>query len=726
MKSIKYIISISIALLYGTSFRSTACSYDVYSPSELNIFRLCDPEMLEQWHKGKRFQEDEKLQNCRLWQKATSPQIKTDEIQQVVYKSSLIQLRSLADGTFASDSVLCQNRFARWLSAPQHKTDLDFLLLAKEVEEIRRYMNDPWYYAYDGDEEHSRLQELCDMAQSSPDRRNASRYALQAIRLMFVLCDYKGCTDYWESTVSKLPDNILRKMAASYVGGAWEWLGDRNKAIGLYEEAEDIGALMNLSGRIGSNPDKLPEVARWEAVFNRFPNSPLFKVELQKEITAIESWNSKRFSDPTTYEQYLSFFKKAAADTRVKEPAMWFYAASFVHQLHGDMKKAGHYLALAEKAAGGADIKEYIRLYRFYLDAKTGNISDGFIYRNIRWIDTRIKAAVKGRTIYPENLNSNYPFEYWHDALRKIALGEICPQLIRAGRTIRALQLSNYVCNRITQLCPCFLRDYYSSYQRDTTCAFDQMRQICEYNPYDYKTDFFDMLDRLGSSTAARYTDRALHPLSPLDQLLNAGGYTDPDYLYEHVGTLYLRENNYAEAVKYLSKVSAEYQMRTNLVPYMKEDPFQYYEPYEDTSCSGTIDNNDYKLRFAREMFRLETEMKTADNPDLRANAMIRYAAGLRNSFGRCWALTQYFASEDSRSGFNYRFNSSWARKAYTKADRLVVRALREFKSPELAAQAHLKLKNFKTVVRDYPHTRAARLVHQQCDRYYDYAIHKF
>ena len=93
MKSIKYIISISIALLYGTSFRSTACSYDVYSPSELNIFRLCDPEMLEQWHKGKRFQEDEKLQNCRLWQKATSPQIKTDEIQQVVYKSSLIQLR---------------------------------------------------------------------------------------------------------------------------------------------------------------------------------------------------------------------------------------------------------------------------------------------------------------------------------------------------------------------------------------------------------------------------------------------------------------------------------------------------------------------------------------------------------------------------------------------------------------------------------------------------------
>ena len=252
------------------------------------------------------------------------------------------------------------------------------------------------------------------------------------------------------------------------------------------------------------------------------------------------------------------------------------------------------------------------------------------------------------------------------------------------------------------------------------------MRQICEYNPYDYKTDFFDMLDRLGSSTAARYTDRALHPLSPLDQLLNAGGYTDPDYLYEHVGTLYLRENNCAADVKSLSKVSADYQMRTNLAPYMKEDPFQYYEPYEDTSCSGTIDNSDYKLRFAREMFRLETEMQTADSPDLRANAMIRYAAGLRNSFGRCWALTQYFASEDSRSGFNYRFNSSWARKAYTKADRLVVRALREFKSPELAAQAHLKLKDFKTVVRDYPHTRAARLVRQQCDRYYDYAIHKF
>ena len=67
------------------------------------------------------------------------------------------------------------------------------------------------------------------------------------------------------------------------------------------------------------------------------------------------------------------------------------------------------------------------------------------------------------------------------------------------------------------------------------------MRQICEYNPYDYKTDFFDMLDRF-VPPLLRYTDRALHPLSPLDQLLNAGGYTDPDYLYEHVGTLYLRK----------------------------------------------------------------------------------------------------------------------------------------------------------------------------------------
>ncbi|MEY8688161.1 hypothetical protein AB9N12_19245 [Bacteroides sp. AN502(2024)] len=282
----------------------------------------------------------------------------------------------------------------------------------------------------------------------------------------------------------------------------------------------------------------------------------------------------------------------------------------------------------------------------------------------------------------------NYSFYYWRDVARKVLLGEVCPKIEKSGNTTLALQLANYTTNRIYQLAPLFEAHHYG---------------------WDDKED--------------------------LDRFLNVRGYVDTDYIYDIVGTLFLREMNYEMAVKWLSKVSKDYQSRTNIAKegYFKLDPFRY----QFDKKHYIADSSGYRLRFAQKMLQLENLMSSDAEVNRKANAKIRYAIGLRNSFGKCWYLTEYgynlgYESEDDwhwkwfdsscRDGFK---ENAFARKAYKKVDALMKQALSEFTDPEQAAQAQFEMMNFKTLMSQYPTSKATAFVRGHCDNYYDYSLQK-
>lgn len=288
MKSLKYILVISILILLGES-RADACGpYFPDDPNYILMFRSCSPELERQWQDGCRFQDYEKEQNCNLWQKITSTSIPLNDIEKVIYDARLSDLNDLSKGK------LSNNKFAKWLSVPGHHEDLEYVHIAKEIEEIREYMNNPWYYAYDGDDEHTRLSELKKICQDYNGKRHAPRYALQLIRLNFATGDFRSCIDLWENKVRKMPQDIVTDMIASYVGGAYSRAGNRNKAIELFTRSQDIGSLISLKAWVGveSGSNYTDErVKELEYIFNRFPNSPLLSVKLQKHIREIEWFN---------------------------------------------------------------------------------------------------------------------------------------------------------------------------------------------------------------------------------------------------------------------------------------------------------------------------------------------------------------------------------------------------------------------------------------------------
>ena len=243
-----------------------------------------------------------------------------------------------------------------------------------------------------------------------------------------------------------------------------------------------------------------------------------------------------------------------------------------------------------------------------------------------------------------------------------------------------------------------------------------------KYNKHDYSNHFFEMIDSLGVNTVKRYVRNVEAPQTEMDCYLNARGYTESDYLNDIVGTQCLREMRYGEAVKYLSNVSDAYN-RGHLNVVMRYDPFSVEREWLDDNC-------DTRLEFAQEMYSLEQKIKTTTNPNEKAMSMFRFAIGLRNSFDRCWSLTQYYRGS-SFWGCVIDEKRDWEKDQYTKsalnkAQQMIASACATATDNEVAAEIQYQLCNFKTVAEMYPNTAKGELVRGKCDKLYDYHTERY
>lgn len=754
MKSIKYILTISIIATLGIH-RTLGCGIDnIEEPSLLRMFRSCSQKLAQQWQEGCRFQDYEKDENCILWQQITSPTIPVRDIEAIVYTMRLDQIKELSSGHLPSSP----NKFATWLTQPKHREDLDYILIAKEIEEIREYMNDPWYYPYEDDEEHRRLNDLMNKCSAYKGTRHAERYALQRVRLCFARRDYQECIDLWEKTVEQMPQNIVTNMIASYVGGAYSRKGNRDKAIELFTRSQDIGSLISLKAWAESEEQSEYADSRTkelEYIFNRFPSSPLLSVKLQKYIRDREDYifNRIKWQDPQNadkeyfYNELKKFIHHTVVSPQCKQKGMWYYALAFSYYLDGDRDKALLYLSDAEKSEATPFIKESIRAFRFLMDASKTNNYQAYrnkLFQEIKWLDEKMQEDIETESPFHEYWQNdnriNLSFYYWQDVARKVLLGEVCPLVEQQKDTVLAIQLANYASNRIYQLKPlyisyCYDNDTDESYISST--SFDEYRKNrYVFNDFDFSNQFFEWINGASADKAALYAKRITQPESDLDRFLNERSYIDKDYICDIVGTLYLREMNYYKATEWLAKVSKDYQALTNVSKsgYFKLDPFRYQ--FEKKHFID--ETSEYKFRFAQEMLKLENMITSDIDQNKKANAKIRYAIGLRNSFGKCWYLTGYGYTYEFESGNDWRHwkwfssdyregfkNNPFAQKAYRKVDSLVIEAISEFTDPEQAAQAQLEMMNFKTVIHQYASSRTASFVRGHCDSYRDYALQK-
>ena len=208
-------------------------------------------------------------------------------------------------------------------------------------------------------------------------------------------------------------------------------------------------------------------------------------------------------------------------------------------------------------------IRLSFRILKIHVDARVYHPNQSYdkrLFADLQWlceqIDSNMNTVEKGRLQKMTKYKWGEGIYYWNDAMRRILFSDVCPRLIAAGRTTRALQLANFA-------------DYYMIRKLDVNTIqtgeyydSDNKPQTYEYDDFSYSSDLFDMVDSLPASQLASYVRWQTKGNSKFDRFLASGSNHDAIYWEDIVGTHYLRENNYEESVRWFSLLPQKYEKK--------------------------------------------------------------------------------------------------------------------------------------------------------------------
>ncbi len=707
MKSIKFILAISfIAAIAIPS--AHACWDPIYPLNTYFMFRGYDFDAEDSDSDSSKLElseyEKERL-NCELWQQLTSSQIPFDDIKHIVYTMTLPEYEEF----YSNPNYLGRNKFAIWIKESNDTEILDFLLLAKNVEFIRLEQNSRWYYPSVKNGVSSSLDEIVNKALANKSPRLRDRYLLQAIRALMSLNRYEECLTLWKDEISKLPnDNLMRRMVYEYVLGADIRTVFSKEAFEYCLKSGHIEYLRLAT----KNPQKNSYTDIFELAYQHSPNSKRVEKLLHDFVRRAEpDFFDQKHRLTDDHRKTKSLALRIGADPKINNRALWYYAAAFIANLEEHFDEASRILTLAENAPGTQFVKESIKILRMHIDARSLTCNDAYerrLFTQLSWLDNKIRQDRKNDYYSNVPRYYNYSYYYWNDMLRRILLDDVCPRMIAAGRTTRALQLANMAENRLIQLSKTI-----EVWSEDNMSIEAYRRSPNHRNEIDYRNYFFAMADSIGTDKFIEYHNRVRHPQSAFDRFLNDRGYTDSDYLNDISGTLCLRDMRYEEAERYLRDIKPSFANHLNTI--------QIYDPFNVKSRQKITGN--FKHRFAKEMVKLHNTISTTTDPNIKAKAMYSYANGLRNSFSLCWELTQYYQGGNDTSDTlprDRRYSPS-SLAAIEQANNMLDSAIDIATDDELKAQLLFNNLNYITVVKKYPHTHVARMMRGHCDSYRDY-----
>lgn len=662
----------------------------------------------------------EEEENLRGWQALTSPDIPLEDIRQAVYADSY---DTFLNASWSDDNPsLIHNHFYNFIRNTDDQEIIHLLLLAKRLEQDRAERNSPWYYPAENDPYNislkGDLQYAVSSAKSYGGYRMADRYALQAVRALFASRRFGECVEFYDSAFADVPaSNLMKRMASRYVAGAMSRMGDTATADTIFALSGDFLSI--------SRPDAMT-----------------FMASLNPDAPQLMEYIRSRADDSTFMAQCVDLAHSLLKDNRVKAPGDWVFLMAYDdYTHHNNLPAARRHIAAALRSKfSSEELADLARAFRMKLDAQAQDTSS--LLRDLKWIETKTRAILADA---PE----------WESRIENIIYQDWIPGLWKAGNFPLAIRLAQYA-DFLNP--PRFFATKPDNFRRffpinNSTLSLDEMRSSEEaFNVRDYKSLSFQMMESLPAARLISTVSEMRNPENALLAFLGKNAPKTPDFYYDIIGTIALREENYPLAIQYLSLVGHPYQRTTNIFKggYLASDPFKTYpsrlsvhksswddSEWVDDICaaktSADVPQLDAKLTFARRMNSLKKEMKMGATPDIRGKARLEYAIGRRNSLEQCWALTQFYRGgvnqfepkldywEDNVDGYSFLYDYIAAggnidtEKTFEREARAAIDMMT---SPDAKAEAEYRLGNLKTVITRYPDSPTANIIKTSCDNW--------
>lgn len=721
-----------LALLLGITVHTMACGPCFWTPQEYFTYRLTIPYRSYDISSASSFERA----NCLYWAQQTSRSLSTDAIYQVVYKWGADRLRQL------KTSSNTDNEFAQWIS--QHDQEaVDFLILAKENEQTRFAINDPWYYPYEGDPESTKLYEIAERAKTGMKGKYHDRYALQLVRAYKTLKKDYEIIDFWNTTT--IHNGVMRGLIRNYVVGAYYTTEQYEKALRLAGQSGDVFTIHACMNKLG---DPIDEWGVLDMLAAYPENDEQIKQKIEDRMRSLEDgaycWEKKFRNDHylddvrKEYDDFIKIAHKYAAISKtVKMRAVWKYTEAYLYWLENKVKKADQCLAQAEQMEADEGVSQSIHVLRMLIDMRQLPVDKAYYDKLLaysQWFVDRSRVAVPDlyaklrdddkywrfigdyhsngkwvvdslptqlRLDYYEGFScyrhENMSLEYYSDMLRKMAIGYAAPRLMEQGDSVHALQLVMMADNvRIPQYAVRYM-DRHS----DATFAYS---------------------DIMSANTLMAFVQHMEHPQDALDRFcLKEGGF-HKNFWYDIVGTHCLREARYGDAIPWLEQVPRSYSAQLNVYAYFYRDPFEHKHVNAPGHYDGSVKRirkrSDYKLRFAQRMVELSNYPNEPD-PDKRASMELEYAIGMHNSVYPCWALTQYYQGQWMIANyFDNNLEETLPKTLQKRARKLMKEALATYRSREKKAEALWSIGEINRAVKYYENTRFVKKKRAQCDKW--------
>lgn len=722
------IFLVTSILLLTLSVKVFACGPWYYDPQTYFMYRTYSfPSEGWEYNTGAK-------DNCLLWQKQCKTTASTDDIYQIVYKTSLEELKGLLNHSSKGRKLSKANSFARTLWNDREAAEM--LVLAKECELARSDLNSPWYYPASKDERPFGLDRIADKAGEYKGNRFRNRYALQEIRALFSLKEYDDCINYWNDVSGSMTDDINKTMAERYIAGAYFRIGEVDIAKEYYLELGDVDDLY-FCFRTGNTP--------WEEVLYQYaPDCKELREWMSSKIKYEESLFYDTYDDfwktgsvPEEEVAYCTqlahFCSRIASEEKVHDPDFWYYSQAYLMFMTGKPGEASSLLSKAARSSGSREMKDNIRVFKLYLDSVLKPWSQSYeneMIEGLMWLDEKIvahldearKETIEGG-VYKMGINLSY--YYWNDMMRKIVLSSIVPKLLKNHRETSAIRFVNMADNRLLNLVGKSRVWYLDKNGRDwieKDLTMNELRTGNKFNEHDYSNALFELIDTLDVVHLERYVSSLGKAGSKTDAFLDERGYTDKAFFQEVIGTKHIREMHYKDAVKWLSQLPKGFQSRLNTYKqgYLDLDPFAQ-------SKQKMKNNSEYKLSFARKMVDLESAIAKEKNASERARKTAQYATGMRNSVSMCWGMSFYRKSvaDIDTEYFGPTYFSRKQDVVFSKSEILFQQAIRNCTDRETVASILYELGNMKTVAENYPETRSANFIKGECDKLVDYHLER-
>lgn len=510
------------------------------------------------------------------------------------------------------------------LEKAQQKGDTEmvgYLTLLNQYLEICRQLQDTWTYPTKEQlaQRRATLHDMVNRGKNYRGNRLQPQYMLLAMRANMLLGNYQDNADYWNQQACKMPESAYQTMMEGIYANALLHTGHRQESWDIYATLGDVESL-RWSVR------KFRNFAGIQSIYNEHPNAPTLRYLVQDFVNDLQETLDCGMQDSgetqfieggsvITIEQARQFIRladDAARNSKVQTPCLWKAASGLVHHLLGEDSQALNDLDAAMRLKGTERMTDNARCIRMLVKAANYEQNKKFekeFFNEMEWLDKKISEA-SDDDCYFANVKDRILHHELHNFFKKNGHTNLSNVLMASGEDITR---------------------------------------------YD---EFYEALDTI----AAQEVVDILHyikkkPATRIEQLAISRVKADDNFFYDLIGTKFLSEGRFSEAIPWLEKVPLQFIKSQNISWYMANRDYTKpcwvkslrtgWESNVETDGPnlGNITTNK-KLDFCREMVQLLSQYTLQSGEQKRQTAhqlAIRYYQA--SHWGDCWFLGRYGTS---------------------------------------------------------------------------------